>query len=58
VSSLSDKIVGLLGDIEQSVSGGGSSVSQTIARPAPQQAVSQPSYSSGSAGSADEWEDF
>ncbi len=58
VSSLSDKIVGLLGDIEQSVSGGGSSVSQTIARPAPQQTVSQPSYSSGSAGSADEWEDF
>ncbi len=58
VSSLSDKIVGLLGDIEQSVSGGGASAPRTIARPAPQQAVSQPSFSSSSAGADDEWEDF
>ncbi len=59
VASLSDKIVGLLSEIEQSVSGNNASTPQPIVKPAPQQVVSQPSYTTtSSSGSDDEWEDF
>ncbi len=59
VSSLSDRIVKLLGEVEQSVSGNnGSASAQPIAAPAPQKSVSQPSFSASSSGADDEWEDF
>ncbi len=58
VSSLSDKIVRLLGEVEQSISGNSVSTPQPVARSAPQQAASQPSFSASSSGSDDEWEDF
>jgi len=60
VSSLSDRIVKLLGDIEQSVSGNNAGTPQPVARPVSQQTDSQPSLSasSNSSRSDDEWEDF
>ncbi len=62
VAGLSDKIVGLLGEIETSISGGGSSASApTQARPVVAQQASAPapqSFSAGDSGSDDEWEEF
>jgi methyl-accepting chemotaxis protein len=69
VSSLSDKIVGLLGEIESSISGGGQAMANpaaarpvpvatyTPAAPAPQ-SQSLPSFTSGDSGSGSEWEEF
>jgi CheY-specific phosphatase CheX len=62
VSSLSDKIVGLLGEIEGTISAGGQQrVAQTVARPIPTaapQSQSLSSFSSGDTGSDSEWEEF
>ncbi len=69
VSGLSDKIVGLLGEIESSISGGGQAMANpaaarpvpvatyTPAAPAPQ-SQSLPSFTSGDSGSGSEWEEF
>ena len=69
VSSLSDKIVGLLGEIEISISGGGQAMANSaVARPAPvatytpaapvPQSQSLPSFTPGGSGSDSEWEEF
>jgi hypothetical protein len=63
VAGLSDRIVGLLGEVENSISGGGSSApTPTQARPVVAQQVSAPvqqSFSAGGdSGSDDEWEEF
>ncbi len=63
VSSLSDKVVGLLNEIEASISGGGQTrAAQVVAKPAPiapvPQSQSLPSFSPGNSGSDSEWEEF
>ncbi len=66
VAGLSDKIVGLLGEIESSISGGRQAgASQAVARPASMaspasapQSQSLPSFPAGNSGSDSEWEEF